>query len=313
MTPSPPPLDVRPDVAAALAVGRPVVGLVTAPLLLSLPQPAGLETARAAEEVVRHEGAVPAFLAVVAGRLTVGLDVAQLDALARGDVHKASRRDLGVAVALGRNAGTTVAAGMYLAHRAGIRLVATSSIGGAHAGGDQAWDVSADLVELGRTPVAVVCAGARSILDLPRTVEMLETYAVPVIGYRTDHFPAFYIRLGRPKVSVRADDAAQAAALLTAHWGLDGAGVVLAQPAAEDVALGPDEFAHGLLELERQAAHEAGGGPAAASPTARLARLTRGKTLRAYRAIYVANAGLAAQVAGRLAAPPRVPPHGGVG
>jgi pseudouridine-5'-phosphate glycosidase len=301
MTPSSS-LDIRPDVAAAVAAGRPVVGLVTAPLALSLPWPSGLDAARAAEAAVRQEGAVPAFLAVCAGRLAVGLEAAEIEALARGHgVHKASRRDLAAAVTLGRTAGTTVAAGMYLAHRAGIRLLATGSIGGAHTGGEQAWDVSADLLELSRMPVAVVCAGARSILDLGRTVEMLESYSVPVIGYQTDRFPAFYVRHGRPRVAARVDDPGTAAALLATHWALDGAGVVLAQPAPESVALDPNEFAHGLLELEQQAAQDAPGGHPPASPTARLARLTQGKTLRAYQAIFVANARLAAQVARRLA------------
>src|SRR5262249_34897141 len=157
-----------------------------------LPWPVNLETARQAEAAVRDAGAVPATVAVWQGRPTVGLGGAELEALARGDgVLKASRRDLAVAVARRRNAATTVAATMSLARRAGVRLFATGGIGGAHRG--EAWDVSADLSELARTPVAVVCAGAKSILDLPRTLEILETQGVPVIGYGTDTFPAFYV------------------------------------------------------------------------------------------------------------------------
>ncbi len=297
----PPALDVLPEVTTALQTGRPVVALVTSPVTHSLPRPVNLEAARSAASAVRVEGAVPAFLAVIRGRLTVGLNDASLQELAHADnAIKASRRDLGVAVAQGRTAGTTVAAALALAHWAGIRLLASGNIGGAHGNG-QSWDVSADLVELSRTPVAVVCGGARSILDLQRTSEILESYSVPVVGYRTNHLPAFYIPISQTPVSARVDTPVSAAALLAAHWDVGGAGVVLAQPVAAAVALQPDEFANGLLELERQAASNVPGSPAV-SLTARLSRLTRGKTVRAYQAIYIASARLAAQVAVRLAA-----------
>jgi pseudouridine-5'-phosphate glycosidase len=295
--------DVRPDVAAALEAGQAVVALVSTPIAHSLPWPANLETARQAEAVVRQEGAVPAFFAIRAGRIIIGLTEPQLEALARGPgVLKASRRDLGAAVALRRTAATTVAATMYLARRLGIRVVGTGGIGGAHLGSEHTFDISADLIELARTPAAVVCAGARSILDLSRTAEILETYGVPVLGYGTDTVPAFYVRTSSQPVSARVDTASDAASLLRAHWELEGAGVVVAQPVAADVALRPDEL-HGMLEVERQAAvQHARAGDHTLYLTARLDRLTKGKTLRAYQSILLANARLAAQVARQLAA-----------
>ncbi len=292
MTPS---LEILPEVASALQAGQPVVALVTAPLTHSLPRPVNFDTALGAGKAVRSAGAVPAYLAVIRGRLTVGLDEKGLDELCHADnVYKASRRDLGITVGLGRSAGTSVAASLALAHWAGIRLVASGNIGGAS--GDQSWDISADLLELSRTPVAVVCGGARSILDLSRTAQILESYSVPVVGYRTNQFPAFYVPLSQTGVTVRVDTPQSAAELLSAHWSTEGAGVVLAQPAAAEVALEPDEFANGLLQVERQAVSDLPGSPAV-STTARLSRLTRGKTVRAYQAIYVASARLAAEVA----------------
>jgi pseudouridine-5'-phosphate glycosidase len=295
-------LDVRPEVRDALRTGRPVVALESALIAHGLPWPLNLETARAAEAAVRAEGAVPATIAVWEGRLTVGLSEEHLLGLAnRKDVLKASRRDLAVAVAQGRTAATTVAATMFVAHRAGIRLFATGGIGGAHRGTAGEWDVSADLLELARTPVAVVCAGAKSILDIPRTLEILETHGVLVVGYGTDEFPAFYLRSSGDPVTARVDDPEQAARLLAAHWTLEGAGVVLAQPVCPEAALEPGELERLLGEAEGQAA--AGGirGPEV-TPflLARLGELTEGKSLRANQALVVANARLAARVARAL-------------
>jgi pseudouridine-5'-phosphate glycosidase len=189
---------------------------------------------------------------------------------------------------------------MYLARRVGIRLVVTGGIGGVGRT-ENAWDISADLVELSRTPVAVVCAGAKGILDLGRTVEILESYGVPVVGYGTDSFPAFYVRETSHSVSVRVNTAAEAAKVLAAHWQLDGAGVLLAQPAPARVALDPTEYADKILEVERQAA-SVRGKDLTPFLTSRLNRLTGGKTLEAYKAILAANAALAAAVARELAA-----------
>jgi pseudouridine-5'-phosphate glycosidase len=294
-----PVLDVRPEVRDALQAGRPVVALESTLIAHGLPWPRNLDTARAAEAAVREEGAVPATIAVWEGRLTIGLSEEQLLGLAQGtDVLKASRRDLAVAVAHGRTAATTVAATMFLAHRAGIRLFATGGIGGAHRDTTSTWDISADLIELARTPVAVVCAGAKSILDIPRTLEILETHGVLVVGYGTNEFPAFYLRSSDAPVTTRADDAEQAARLLAAHWALEGAGVVVAQPLAPEEALEPGELERALAEAEGQASAAGIRGPAV-TPflLARLAELTEGRTLRANQTLVVANARLAARIA----------------
>src|SRR5437868_1373651 len=204
--PSPALLSVAPEVAAALQANRPVVALESTLIAHGLPWPINLETALLAEEAVRGEGAVPATIAVLQGRPSVGITRDQLEQLAHGtEIMKASRRDLATAIVKGLTAATTVAATMYLAHRAGIRLFATGGIGGAHRGEAYTWDISADLIELARTPVAVVCAGAKSILDIPRTLEILETTGVPVVGYGTDDFPAFYLRSSGNPVSARVD------------------------------------------------------------------------------------------------------------
>jgi pseudouridine-5'-phosphate glycosidase len=267
-----------------------------------LPWPANLETARAAEAAVRAEAAVPATIAVWSGLPTIGLDQADLEALARAQgVLKASRRDLAIAVARGRTAATTVAATMHLAHRAGIRVFATGGIGGAHRGAAFAWDISADLVELSRTPVAVVCAGAKSILDIPRTLEILETLGVPVVGYATDAFPAFFVPLSGEPVSARVGSPEEAARLLSAHWALGGAGVVLAQPVPCEMALDPDEFRRALAEAENAAARSMiRGKEVTPFLLARLAELTAGRSLRANQALIVSNARLAARVAASL-------------
>jgi pseudouridine-5'-phosphate glycosidase len=298
------PLDVRAEVADALRAGRPVVALESTLIAHGLPRPQNLRTARRAEEAVREEGAVPATVAVWRGRPTVGLSDEEVQELAENDgVHKASTRDLAAAVALGRTAATTVAATLRLAHLAGVRVFATGGIGGVHRGAGESWDVSADLAELARTPVAVVCAGAKSVLDLPRTLEALETYGVPVVGLGTDTFPAFYLRSSGLPVSARADGAEEAARLLTAHWRLGGAGVVLAQPLDESEALSQGEFDRALAEAERQAAERGVRGPAL-TPflLARLAEVTAGRTLLANEALVVANARAAARVACALAA-----------
>jgi pseudouridine-5'-phosphate glycosidase len=293
-------LALHPEVAAAVRDRRPVVALESTLIAHGLPWPVNLETARDAETVIRAEGAIPATIAVWQGRLTVGLLPAQLEQLAcRTDVLKASRRDLAAAVAQGQTAATTVAATMCVAHWAGLRIFATGGIGGAHRG--EAWDVSADLTELARTPVAVVCAGAKSILDLPRTLEILETAAVPVVGYGTDEFPAFYVHSSGERVSARVDTPVQTAALLATHWSMNGAGVVLAQPVAKGLALSAQEFEAGLAQASSEAAQAHVRGKAL-TPflLARLARATNGRTLQVNRSLVVANACLAAQVASAL-------------
>jgi pseudouridine-5'-phosphate glycosidase len=293
--------DVHPDVAAALREQRPVVALESTLITHGLHWPVNVETALAAEAAVRASGAVPATIAVLAGRAKVGLDENEIRCLGQqgNAVRKASRRDLAAALVQGASAGTTVSATMFLAHRAGIRVFATGGIGGVHpADSTTAFDVSADLIELARTPVAVVCAGAKNILDLSATLEMLETQGVPVLGYQTDEFPAFYLRNSGLGVSARVNSAEQAAAVLSAHWQLGGAGVVLALPISESAALDPEEFTQARLAAEKQAEREGIRGPAL-TPflLARLAAITEGRTLRANADLIVANARLAAKVA----------------
>jgi pseudouridine-5'-phosphate glycosidase len=294
-------LEVRPEVAEAVRRGRPVVALESTLIAHGLPWPLNLETAQGAEVAIRDEGAVPATIGVIRGRPTVGLSEAELEELAHnGRVLKASRRDLAIAVAQKRTAATTVAATMFLAHQAGIRLFATGGIGGAHRE-EHPWDISADLVELARTPVAVVCAGAKSVLDIPRTLEILETQGVPVVGYGADEFPAFYVRTSGEPVTARVDSPRQAADLLRTHWQLGGAGIVLAQPVLEQVALEPDELTLALTAAEQQAV---GVGVRGKELTpfllGRLAEITHGQTLRANHVLVIANARLAAQVATAL-------------
>jgi pseudouridine-5'-phosphate glycosidase len=292
-------LDIRPEVAAAARDGRPVIALESTLIAHGLPWPLNLETARAAEAAVRAEGAVPATVAVWQGRPTVGLAEPEIEALARcRDVLKASRRDLATAVAHGLTAATTVAATMYLAHRAGLRFFATGGIGGVHRGAETSGDVSADLWELARLPAVVLCSGAKSVLDIPRTLEALETLVVPVVGYGTDEFPAFYQRSSGRPVSARVDTPAQAAAFVSAHWDLDGSGVVVAQPVAEGLALAREEMEQVAAEAEADAAARGIRGPAL-TPflLANLAERTGGRTLKANQALVVANARLAARVA----------------
>jgi len=292
-------LSVHPTVREALARGRPVVALESTLISHGLPWPTNLETAMEAEAAVRGAGAVPATVAVWHGVPSVGLNPEQIRAFAETPgIIKASRRDLPTAMAKGVHAATTVAATMFLAHQAGIAVFATGGIGGAHKDTGQPFDVSADLTELARTPVLVVCAGAKSILDLPRTLEILETLSVPVIGYRTAIFPAFYVADSGLPVPATVDDASTAANLFAHHLKLNGGGAVLAQAIAADVAINADEFEQWRAVADRDARDQRVSG-AAVTPflLKRIAELSAGKTLRANRALIVANARLAARVA----------------
>jgi pseudouridylate synthase len=294
-------LDVRPEVAEAVRRGRPVVALESTLIAHGLPWPLNLETALEAEAVIRDEGAISATIAVWQGRPTVGLNADELRDLAQQDeVIKASRRDLAFAVIHQRTAATTVAATMCLANLAGIRIFATGGIGGAHRE-SHPWDISADLTELARTPVAVVCAGAKSILDIPRTLEILETQGVPVVGFGTDEFPAFFLQSSGEDIMARVDTPRQAAELFRCHWMLGGGGIVLAQPIDKHMALEQEDFDSALSTAEQQAV---GVGVRGKELTpfllGRLADITAGQTLRANHALILANARLAAQVARAL-------------
>ena len=225
-------LSISPEVGAALDAGRPVVALETTIVSHGMPWPENIETAMAVEAEVRAGGAVPASIAVLDGSLRVGLERADLEGLAKAEnVAKLSRADLAWAVVTGRPGATTVAATMIVAARAGIGVFATGGIGGVHRGAELSFDVSADLTELARTPVAVVAAGAKALLDLPKTLEMLETLGVPVVCKGTDEFPAFWSRSSGLAAPLRFDDAAEIAAFIRAREALAlGGGVLIANP-----------------------------------------------------------------------------------
>src|SRR6266540_3753303 len=225
-------LVVSDDVRAALAAGRPVVALESALIAHGLPRPQNLEVATLVEATVRDGGALPATVGVIGGRLVVGLDANQLELIACAEnVRKCSRRDLPVAIANGEHGATTVAGTLAAMGLAGLRVLATGGIGGVHRGAELSFDVSADLVELARTRAIVVAAGAKAILDLPRTLEMLETLGVPVLGFGTDEFPAFYRRSSGRRVDARCDDVTALARAVRTHFALKlGTGVVVANP-----------------------------------------------------------------------------------
>ncbi|HWV20782.1 MAG TPA: pseudouridine-5'-phosphate glycosidase [Devosia sp.] len=228
-------LSVSAEVKTALAAGKAVVALESTIITHGMPYPQNLEMARQVEDVVRATGAVPATIAIMDGRLCVGLAGEDLERLALEGhkAAKASRRDVAALLASGTTAGTTVATTMQIAALAGIKVFATGGIGGVHRGAEDSFDISADLEELGKTPVTVVCAGAKSILDIAKTLEVLETNGVPVLGFGTDHFPAFWARESGFGVDHRFDDAESVAKMLAIQSDLDMGGVLIANPIPE--------------------------------------------------------------------------------
>ncbi len=296
---------IAPEFAAAIADAAPVVALETTLIAHGLPYPRNVETWEAMEAAVRDEGAVPATIGILDGRIRVGLSRPEIERLARGgdDILKVSRRDLGFAVSRGRDGGTTVAATMICAAMAGIPVMATGGIGGVHRGAETTMDVSADLDELAIKRVAVVCAGAKAILDLPRTLEYLETRGVPVAGYGTDAFPGFFIRDSGLDAPCRVDTADDAARLIEAHWRLPGAGgVVIANPAPETSALDRYAAEDAIAEALKQAAREnITGKPLTPFLLDRLAEITGGDSLEANVALLENNARLGARIAGAYA------------
>jgi pseudouridine-5'-phosphate glycosidase len=300
-----PQIATSPEVADALAAGRPVVALESTLIAHGLPRPTNLQTAREAEAAVRDAGAVPATIAVRGGRPVVGLDAEGLEHLATSnDVAKAGRRDLSVATARGLDAATTVSATLRLARLAGIGVMATGGLGGVHRGAAESYDVSTDLDELARADgMLVVCSGAKSILDLPATLESLETRGVAVVGYRTSELPAFTTRSSGLPLEWRADSPAEAAAIVLAHrsLGLPGA-VVLAQPVPEAVAI-PRDLAESALADALADAKARGISGKAITPFLldAIRHATGGRSLEANRALIVANARLAAEVAVAMA------------
>lgn len=294
-----------PEVADALAAGRPVVALESTIVTHGMPWPANVETARAVEAVVREHGAVPATIAVLGGKIRVGLADDELEALARDSgARKLSRRDLAAALAQGARGGTTVAATMLCAAWAGVRVFATGGIGGVHRGGHVTMDVSADLTELARTPVAVVSAGCKAILDIPRTLEVLETFGVPVIGYGCDEVPAFYTRGSGCPAPLRLDTPAEVAALLDVQWSLGlRTGVLVTNPIPAAHAMDAAEIDAAIAAALVQADAQGVTGKAV-TPflLARVSALTGERSLHSNIALVQHNAGVAAAIAAAHAA-----------
>lgn len=298
------PLVISKPVATAIRAGRPVVALESTVITHGLPFPANKQTALAMEEAVRSEGAVPATIAVLDGTVRVGLSRREIESLAElspESVRKCSRRDFPIAIAGRENAATTVAGTMIVAHLAGIRVMATGGIGGVHRG--QPHDVSADLMELGRTPVAVVCSGPKSILDLPLTLEVLETQGVPVVGFGADHLPAFYSRDSGLGVDARADSAGEAAAIVAASrlMGL-AQGVLITVPVPGEHELPFAKAEAAIAAATREAGRKAIRGKAL-TPflLRRIAQLSKGTSLRANVALLENNARVGARIAAALA------------
>ena len=297
-------LSVSEEVRAALAGGHAVVALESSLIAQGLPPPHNIETALAAEAAVREGGAVPATTALDAGRLVLGAGPELLERLADPErtVAKAASRDLGPLLAAGSLGSTTVSATLRIAHAAGVGVMATGGIGGVHRGAGRTFDVSGDIDELAATPVAVVCSGAKSILDLPATAELLETRRVPILGYGVDELPAFYsIGSGLP-LAHRVNGADEAAAAIRAHRSVPGAGgVLVVQPPPGELAIDPDEVERWVAEAERDA-EAAGlrGGAVTPHVLAFLARASGGRTLAVNVGLIVRNARAAGAIASAL-------------
>jgi pseudouridine-5'-phosphate glycosidase len=299
------PLDYAPEVAEALAGRRPVVALESTVVAFGMPYPENVATALQLEDDVRAQGAVPATLAVMGGRFRIGLTPADIERLGGGrePVAKVSRRNLPVVLAQGGLGATTVAATIIGASLAGISVVATGGIGGVHRGAPQTFDISADLAELARTPVTVVCAGAKSVLDLALTRELLETLGVPVLGFGTDEFPAFYARGSGLGVDGRVDSPEDAARVIRAKWFMDlDGGVLVVNPVPEADAM---DAAVVAAAVDRAQAETEARGIRGKDVTpyllARVAELTGGASLAANRALIRNNARLAGRLAVALA------------
>ncbi len=294
-------LDVNPEVAEAIASGKPVVALESTIISHGMPYPQNVETALNVEKIIRENGAVPATIAIIGGRLKAGLTPEEIEYFGKKGqaIHKASRRDLAVLCARGEDGATTVTTTMIIAHMAGIKIFATGGIGGVHRGAETTMDISADLEELGQTPMMVVCAGAKSILDLGLTLEYLETKGVPVIGYGTDELPAFYTRQSGFGVDYRIDTPEDLAAAFKASgdMGLKG-GMLVTNPIPEEYAM-PLDVITNAIDTAIAEAEEKGIKGKATTPflLAKVAELTGGNSLASNIKLVYNNAKVAAQTA----------------
>ena len=299
-------LDVAPEVQAALDAGKPVVALESTIISHGMPYPQNVETALNVEKIIRENGAVPATIAVIGGRLKAGLSKDEIDYLGKTGtkVAKASRRDLPILVAEGRDGATTVTTTMIIAHMAGIKIFATGGIGGVHRGAQQTFDISADLEELAHTPVMVVCAGAKSILDLGLTLEYLETHGVPVIGYGTEELPAFYTRKSGFKVDYRIDTPAELAKAfhVKREIGLEG-GMLVTNPIPEEYSM-DHEVINKAIDEAVEEAKKLGIHGKETTPflLAKIKDLTGGDSLASNIQLVYNNARLAARTAAELCA-----------
>ncbi|WP_334326377.1 pseudouridine-5'-phosphate glycosidase [Gilliamella apicola] len=294
-------LDLSPEVKKALENNQPVVALESTIISHGMPYPQNVETALKVEEIVRQNGAVPATIAVINGRLKAGLSEEEITILGKQglNVTKVSRRDLPVVVANKQNGATTVAATMIIAELAGIRVFATGGLGGVHRGAEHTFDISADLQELSNTSVAVVCAGAKSILDLGLTMEYLETFGVPVVGYQTEKLPSFFSRTSPFDVSVKLDTAHQIAEMIKVKWnlGLNG-GVVIANPIPEQYAMEEKVISQAIEQaLQESIEQDIKGKETTPFLLAKVVELTGGDSLEANINLAFNNAKLASEIA----------------
>ncbi|MGM9640871.1 MAG: pseudouridine-5'-phosphate glycosidase [Faecousia sp.] len=294
-------LDVNPEVSAAVAEGRPVVALESTIISHGMPYPQNVETALNVERIIREAGAVPATIAIIGGRLKAGLTAEEIEYFGKKGqaIAKASRRDLAVLCARGEDGATTVTTTMMIAHMAGIKVFATGGIGGVHRGAETTMDISADLEELAHTPVMVVCAGAKSILDLGLTLEYLETHGVPVIGFGTEELPAFYTRSSGFKVDYRIDTPEELAAAFKAQNDMDlGSGMLVTNPIPEEYSMDPAVINRAIdqavAECEAKGIH---GKATTPFLLARVAELTGGNSLASNIQLVYNNARLAARTA----------------
>ena len=293
-------LNIAPEVANALAQGKAVVALESTIIAHGMPYPKNVETAREVEDLIRDQGAVPATIAVLDGVIRIGLDEAALEKLGKAEnVAKLSRRDLPLIVAQKGDGATTVAATMICAAMAGISVFATGGIGGVHRGAENDFDISADLEELAKTPVAVVCAGAKSILDLPKTLEFLETRGVPVVGYQTNQFPAFYCRDSGLDAPLTADTATEIAGMLAVQHDLGyQGGAVIANPIPESHAMDRSEMDSVIASALNSATKDGIFGKAITPYLlGKIVELTKGRSLESNIALVKNNAVLAANIA----------------
>lgn len=293
-------IHIHPEIADALQTGQPIVALESTIIAHGMPYPQNLETAQRLESIVREGGAVPATVAVKDGALVVGCDSVTIEELATAkNVAKVSRRDLPVILAQGGLGATTVSATLIAANLAGIRVFATGGIGGVHRGVADTWDISADIPELAKAQVAVVSAGAKSILDLPKTLEVLETAGVTVLGYRTEDFPAFFIPSSGLKLVHRSDSPDEVASTMKAKWelGLEG-GILIANPVPQELAADSDQVQIAIEEGLRSAKNEGISGKALTPYLLNhIKQATGGDSLRANRALVENNVRLGTQIA----------------